>query len=484
MTAEIHLSQSAHGLKRECLSYGEVIAQSIAVIAPTTTPAANLGLVFAASGNGTWLSFLIGLMGLVFVSININQFARRSASPGSLYTYIAKGLGPTAGVMCGWGLILAYLFTGMAVLCGFANFGQVLLGHIGIHTHVLTLLALGTGVAWYAAYKDIQLSAKAMLWLEGVSIGLIAMLGFIIWAHKGFAIDMSQLTLQGATPGGVAMGIVLVVFGFSGFESATSLGDEAKDPLRTIPKSVMQSTIQAGVFFIIMAYIEVLGFSGSSTSLSKSEEPLSFLADQAGLGFLGMLISLGALLSFFACVLACINPAARIFLTMAHHGLLHTSLSETHESNQTPHTAVALSSLIVFLVPASMNLFGLKAFESMGYLGTICSYGFLLVYILVSIAAPVYLYRLGKLRPMDVLFSMLGVGFMMIPVVGTIGIPGSSLFPVPEAPYNTFPYLFMLYLAVGCGWFFIQRLRFPRMVRKMERAIEAIHVSYRDSNDI
>jgi amino acid transporter len=386
--------------------------------------------------------------------------------------------------MCGWGLILAYLFTGMAVLCGFANFGQVLLGHIGIHTHVLTLLALGTGVAWYAAYKDIQLSAKAMLWLEGVSIGLIAILGFIIWAHKGFAIDMSQLTLQGATPGGVAMGIVLVVFGFSGFESATSLGDEAKDPLRTIPKSVMQSTIQAGVFFIIMAYIEVLGFSGSSTSLTKSEEPLSFLADQAGVGFLGMLISLGALLSFFACVLACINPAARIFLTMAHHGLLHTSLSETHESNQTPHTAVALSSLIVFLVPASMNLFGLKAFESMGYLGTICSYGFLLVYILVSIAAPVYLYRLGKLRPMDVLFSMLGVGFMMIPVVGTIGIPGSSLFPVPEAPYNTFPYLFMLYLAVGCGWFFIQRLRFPRMVRKMERAIEAIHVSYRDSNDI
>jgi amino acid transporter len=441
-------------------------------------------LVFAASGNGTWLSFLIGLMGLVFVSININQFARRSASPGSLYTYIAKGLGSTAGVMCGWGLILAYLFTGMAVLCGFANFGQVLLGHIGIHTHVLTLLALGTGVAWYAAYKDIQLSAKAMLWLEGVSIGLIAILGFIIWAHKGFAIDMSQLTLQGATPGGVAMGIVLVVFGFSGFESATSLGDEAKDPLRTIPKSVMQSTIQAGVFFIIMAYIEVLGFSGSSTSLTKSEEPLSFLADQAGVGFLGMLISLGALLSFFACVLACINPAARIFLTMAHHGLLHTSLSETHESNQTPHTAVALSSLIVFLVPASMNLFGLKAFESMGYLGTICSYGFLLVYILVSIAAPVYLYRLGKLRPMDVLFSMLGVGFMMIPVVGTIGIPGSSLFPVPEAPYNTFPYLFMLYLAVGCGWFFIQRLRFPRMVRNMERAIEAIHVSYRDSNDI
>lgn len=101
MTQEIQLNsipiQSAHGLRADCLSYGEVIAQSIAVIAPMTTPAANLGLIFASSGNGTWLSFVIGMIGLLFVSLNINQFARRSASPGSLYSYIVKGLGPTRG---------------------------------------------------------------------------------------------------------------------------------------------------------------------------------------------------------------------------------------------------------------------------------------------------------------------------------------------------------------------------------------------------
>jgi amino acid transporter len=476
MTAEIPMS--AHGLKRDCLSYGEVIAQSIAVIAPTTTPAANLGLIFALSGNGTWLSFLIGLVGLVFVSININQFARRSASPGSLYTYIAKGLGATAGVMCAWGLILAYLFTGMAVLCGFANFGQAILGHIGIQTHILTLLAIGAGISCYAAYKDIQLSAKAMLWLEGVSIGLIALLGVIIWAHKGFAIDFSQLTLHNTTPGGVAMGVVLVVFGFSGFESATSLGDEAQKPLKNIPKAVMQSTLQAGIFFIFMAYIEVLGFSGSTANLAESEEPLTFLANQAGVGFLGTLISLGALLSFFACILACINPAARVFFMMARHGLLPDSLGVAHDINLTPHAAIALSSVITFIVPAVMNLCGLQPFECMGYLGTLCTYGFLLVYILVSIAAPVYLYRIGKLRSMDVVFSLLGVGFMMIPILGTVGIPGSDLFPVPAAPYNLFPYLFLLYLAIGCGWFMMQRVRSPKLVRRMQREIDAIHLSF------
>ncbi len=474
----MRLEQSAPGLKRECLSYAEVIAQSISVIAPSTVPAAVLGLIFASAGHGTWLSFVLGMTGLVFVSFNINQFARRSASPGSLYTYIVKGLGPTAGVLSGWGMLLAYLFTGMSTLCGFAIFGQTLLGHIGIHTHILTLFAVGVGAGCYVAYKDIQLSAKMMLVLEVVSIVSILLLGLIIWAQKGFAIDTAQLTLQGATPGGVTMGIVLVVFGFSGFESSTSLGYEAKNPLRTIPKSVIQSTILAGLFFMVMAYIEVLGFSGASVDLGKTEAPLDFLAHQAGLDFLGVLISLGALLSFFSCTLACINSTARVFFAMAHHGVLHDALGEAHESNQTPHVAIALSALITFLVPASLNVFGVKTFHAQGYFGTICSYGFLLVYILVSIAAPVYLYRLRKLRPMDIVFSVLGVGFMLLPVLGTVGIPGSSLFPVPEFPNNVFPWLFLLYLAAGFGWYMFQRMRSPKMLRKMKQSIEASHVRY------
>jgi len=484
MTAEIPLSQSAHGLKNECLSYGEVLAQSVSVIAPTTVPAAVLSFSYGSAGNGTWLSFVLAMTGLLFVGININQFARRSASPGSLYSYIVKGLGPTAGVICALSLVLAYLFTGMSTLCGFAIFGQTLLAQIGIHTHILTLFLLGTGAAWYAAYKDIQLSAKMMLVLEGVSIILILLLGLIIWAHKGFAIDMAQLTLKGATPGGITMGVVLAVFGFSGFESATSLGDEAQQPLKNIPKAVKQSTIWAGAFFIVMTYIEVLGFNGSSVDLAKTEAPLDFLAHQAGVGFLGILISLGALLSFFVCTLGCLNPAARVLFLMARHGLFHNSLGTAHKDNLTPYKAIALASLITFLLPATLNVLGISTFDSQGYFGTICTLGFLLVYVLVSIAAPVYLFRLRKLRPIDIVFSLLGVGFMCLPILGTVGVPGSTLFPPPKAPISLFPYLFLLYLAVGCGWFFYQRIRFPKMVKKMQHSIEAIHIRYSDQNNL
>ncbi|MFN6496573.1 MAG: APC family permease [Nostoc sp. DedQUE01] len=484
MKTEKSSHQSIHGLKPDCLSFSEVLAQSFAVIAPTTIPASNIGLIVALSGNGSWLSFLIGLMGLLFVSININQFASRSASPGSLYSYISKGLGSTAGVVCGWSLVLAYLFTGMSVLCGFANFSGVLIGHLGIHPSSITLLAIGAGISWYAAYKDIQLSAVAMLLMEAASVVLIAILCIIIWAHKGFALDMSQLTLSGTTPGSVATGLVLVMFAFSGFESATSLGDEAKKPLQTIPKSVMGSVILAGLFYISTTYIEVLGFSGTGVSITQTEEPLGFLSQQAGVGFLGELVALGALFSFFACILGSINPAARVFFMMARHGLFHSSLGTAHSSNKTPHVAVTMCSLITFFVPAVMSLFNIKLFESMGYLGAICSYGFLTVYILISIAAPVYLYKIRKLRRRDVVFSIVGVGFMMIPVLGSVGIPGSTLFPVPEAPYNVFPYLFLLYILATCGWFIIKRLRSPNLVVKMRQGIEEIHTRFSDTRKI
>ncbi|MCT7951063.1 APC family permease [Ancylothrix sp. C2] len=484
MSKAKQINQSAHGLKPDCLPFGEVLGQSIAVIAPITTPAANLGLIFALSGNGTWLSFLIGVIGLTFVSLNINQFASRSASPGSLYSYIVKGLGPTFGVISGWSLVLGYLFTGMSVLCGFANFGGTIISHLGIHISPITLLAIGAGISWYFAYKDIELSARALLILEGISVALILFLGIIIWAHKGFAIDLNQLSLHSATPSGIAMGLVLVVFGFSGFESATTLGDEAKNPLKTIPLSVLGSTILAGIFFIFMAYVEVLGFSGTTANLAENEAPLSFLAQQAGIGFLGEIISLCTLISFFACVLGSINPAARIFFMMARHGLFHNSFGEAHASNKTPHIAVTMCSLLMFLIPTSLTLFHVKLFESMAYFGTICSFGFLMTYILVSIAAPFYLYKIKKLRPIHLIFSILAVGFMMIPVLGTTGIPGSTLFPVPEPPYDAFPYLFLLYLITTCGWFILQRLRSPEIITQMEQSIEEIHIRFSDADNI
>ncbi len=73
---------------------------------------------------------------------------------------------------------------------------------------------------------------------------------------------------------------------------------------------------------------------------------------------------------------------------------------------------------------------------------------------------------------------VLALGFIAIPVLGSVGLSGSDLFPVPEAPYNILPYLFLGYLTITCGWFFIQRIRSPHVVRSMEKGIAAIHAKF------
>ena len=149
------------GLRARCLSFPETLAQSVANISPTLTPVVIVPLVFASAGPGTWLAYLFAMIGLVLVGSNINQFARRSATPGSLYSFVTRGLGVHFGFVTGWCLILAYALTAMAVLAGTVNYSDLLLQELHLQVQPLLLYAAGTFGVWLIAYKDIRLSTRS-----------------------------------------------------------------------------------------------------------------------------------------------------------------------------------------------------------------------------------------------------------------------------------------------------------------------------------
>ena len=294
-TVETNSIQKNIQLKSEYLSFFEVLAQSIGSIAPTASLAFVIPIVYATAGNGTWLTYIFALVAIVFVAANLNHFASRSASPGSLYTYIVNGLGPTAGFISGWALLLAYVLTTSAVLSGFVNFANVLFQYVGINIPLVIIGIVGAVSAWYVAYKDIKLSAKLTLILEGISLISISILGIIVLIHNGFTIDFAQLTLKDVSPTSIRIGLVISFFSFVGFESAASLGGEAKKPLSTIPKAILYSAIFVGIIFVIFSYTEVLGFIGSTVKLNEADAPLNTLADLNSVGFLGPIITLGTI---------------------------------------------------------------------------------------------------------------------------------------------------------------------------------------------
>src|SRR5271154_3125467 len=87
-------SKHHHALRANTLGFPPLVAQSVALISPTMTAVLIIPLAFSNAGQGTWLAYLFGTVMLMFVVANLNQFAKRSATAGSMYSYIGRGLGP------------------------------------------------------------------------------------------------------------------------------------------------------------------------------------------------------------------------------------------------------------------------------------------------------------------------------------------------------------------------------------------------------
>lgn len=438
------------GLRRGILSPMETLAQSVSTMAPTTTPAATIPLVCALAGNGTWLAYALATVAIFLVALCIARFARHSASPGSLYTYASMTLPSWLSATVAWSLLLAYVATGSSVIGGFYHYANLLLrdatGHV-VSAVMLSLLV--TGVSIWIAWRDVKISARLMLWIEAASVSVIVMVVALLLVRHGWHLDGDELHLHGMTGSGLRLGLVLALFSFVGFESATTLGAEARNPLKTIPRAVVLSAVLAGAFFTVCAYAEVLGFHTVGQDLGSSQAPMYVLAQVGGVPVLGLLIDIGALVSLFAGTLACITAAARVLLRMAHDGLAHESLGRTHARNHTPGRAVVITGIAAVLPVAVLAARGASGLDVYGWLGSLATYGFIVAYALVCGALPRYLRQHGAFHPGAQIIPWLAAIAMLLALLG-------SLYPVPEGPYGKLPYIYLAYLIGGLGWFVVR----------------------------
>jgi amino acid transporter len=297
------------------------------------------------------------------------------------------------------------------------------------------------------AYQDVKISAQLMLWIETVSVCLIAFVVVAtIWKH-GLHADASQFRLRDMPATSIHMGVVLAIFSFVGFESAATLGEEAKEPLRTIPQAVIRSALLAGIFFIVCSYGEVLGFQGKQPGLGASPAPMRLLATEAGVGRVGPIIDLGVLVSMFAATLACVIAAARVLMLMAHHGLASRQFMKTHVKHETPARASLVTAALAFLPVAVLVERGVSGADVYGWMGSLAVFGFLTAYLLVALAMTVHLRQKGRLRVRSVALSVGATVAIFAVLLGT-------LFPAPPAPYRSFPYIYATFLACGMVWYF------------------------------
>ena len=458
-------------LRPNCLNFIELLAQNIALISPTMTAALIVPLMFGTTGNISWLSYAVGTVMLLFVAFNLNQFAKRTTNSGSMYSYTSSGLGFAGGALCGWCLVWAYLFIGLAGTTGFTIFAAKILGMIHVTAPPVALFAVCLAACFVLAFFDIKISTLVMLGAEAFSCFFIILLCMIVLGHHHFALDAGQFTLKGVSLSTLGMGVVVAIFSLVGFESSTAFGEEAVNPLKTIPKSIIWSLVFSGLFFMFVCYSEVLGIQGYKDTLDKVDAPLNVLSGMYGVPFLSPLLSAGAMFSFFALALSCMNAGARVMFAMGRHDFFPKSTSTAHPKYATPHVALAVMAVVMFsVVVISRYAMKLEVLDEFNDAGTMGAFGFLGAYFLVSLAAPAFLKKRGELKAKDVTMCAAALLLMIIPTVG-------MFIPLPDPPVRYFPYVFGGYLWFGLMRVMAMQHQKPTRVEEISEEVQKSHVA-------
>jgi len=451
-------------LRKDSLSFIEALGQSVANVSPTLTPALAVAVVAGMAGTASWLVYIAATIALLIVGINVGKLAKRIPAAGSFFLYVSRSMGPSWGMLSGWAMLAAYLFTAMALTVATSIFVKTMLTSLGV-TYVIpnTVYYLAvSAVAFFFAARDIRISARIGLTLEAISVVIILAVSIGAMAHFGFKPDLKQFTLQGVNFAGATQAIVFGIFSYVGFESAATLAKETRNPGQTIPKAINLTAVTAGLFFVFTTYVITQGFHDDGAKLGQSGAPLAdILAGQSQ--YLIALVYFGASISSFACALASLNAFGRMMFSLGRYQFVHSSMGMVHKEHQTPHIALAVGAVINFAATAAFA--GAGETNTFGWWGTLASYGFIIVYFLCSVAAPLYLRKTGELKGSDVYVGVLGAALMLFSLAG-------SLYPIPAYPYNLFPYFFLGYIALGMIWFFILKVRAPQALLGIEHDME------------
>jgi amino acid transporter len=354
----------------------------------------------------------------------------------------------------------------VAVTMSFPIFLGNILDGFGLQLGVLPMsvaMLLFIAAVTYAAYRDVKLSSRVGLMLEALSIAIIVLITVLFVRVKGTVVDEVQLHIATFKYGGVFSALPFVIFSFVGFESSATLAKESAEPKKNIPRAVIGCAAFAGMFFTLIAYFMVFGMGDDTAALGASAAPFGDVAAKAGLGWTSVIVYFAAMISVFACCLAGVTAAARLLYSMGKYEFLHRSMGMVHEVHRTPHRAIlCCGGLLVVICLALVPLGFLNAF---GYAGTFASFGFVVVYLMLCVVAPLDLRKSGEMRPKHVLLAVLGTALMSFVVIG-------SVYPVPQYPYNILPYTFFAYLLVGASWFAVLKAKSPGTLASIQHDME------------
>ena len=337
-----------------------------------TTDAVSVGLgamigagVFSAFGpaaRAAGNAFVVGLAIAALVAwCNALSSARLAAlypQSGGAYVYGRERLGPLWGFIAGWGFIVGKLASCAAMALTFGSYAA---------PELARPLAVGAVVVVTAVdYFGVHKTALATRIIVVVVLAVLATVVAAVWL--GGAADASRvLPLHAPSLGGVLESAGLLFFAFAGYARIATLGEEVKDPARTLPRAI---PIALGITLFVYAAVALSAVAGAGAdALAQSGTPLVTAIEGGTLRALAPLVRVGAAVAALGVLLSLIVGVSRTTFAMAANHDLPKTLAVVHPRHHIPHRAELAVGAIVAIVAALVDLRGAIGFSSFAVLG-------------------------------------------------------------------------------------------------------------------
>lgn len=289
------------------------------------------------------------------------RLAARYPSSGGTYVYGRERLGPFWGYLAGWGFVVGKTASCAAMAL---TVGAYVWPGRERAVAVAAVLALTA-----AGYGGVQKSARIARVIVAAVLAVLA--GVVVVCLSSGAADAARLgggEWSGGDHGvlGLLQGAGLLFFAFAGYARITTLGEEVRDPERTIPRAVPLALGIALLVYVAVTVgaLSVLGPDG----LARSAAPLADAVRAAGWPGLTPVVRAGAALAALGSLLALVLGVSRTGLAMARDGHLPRALAAVHPRHQVPHHAELAVGAVVAVLAATTDLRGAIGFSSFGVL--------------------------------------------------------------------------------------------------------------------
>lgn len=321
---------------------------------------AAFGPAAAAAGAGLLLGLLLAAVVAYCNATASAQLAAQYPTSGGTYVYGRERLGPWWGFLAGWGFVIGKTASCAAMALTFASYAAPSGWQRPVGIAAVVVLAA-------VNYRGVSRTAAATRVI--VTVVLAALAIAVVVALSSGDPDSSRITeADWRSSGwyGVLQSAGLLFFAFAGYARIATMGEEVRDPARTIPRAILIALAGAVAVYALVAVtlLLVLGVD----SVAASTAPLADAVDVGGQDWATVVVRIGGAAASLGALLALIAGIGRTSLAMARQGDLPAWLAAVHPRYRVPHHAeVALAGAVAVLV-ATVDLRSVIGFSSFGVL--------------------------------------------------------------------------------------------------------------------